>query len=256
VLALEQEVANKQALLDSANRLEQLGFTAKDLDDLGSAIRMIANTRNVDQGTAKERLVSDLHSYYANDQELRARIRTLEALVREKEDKFSLLESDFRNEQAVLDSASKLISGGLDEKWLEKLRKIIDSYGIDIDLLAKELQNRNGLNASIENLVKTKKTLEEEERLLRQKVVATEDQRIKTLSLINDMILHAPGKAVAKIQPDPVKEVSASLDDVEFRISAQKAIEIIRERLPPDSPASLVLAHALMALRRETARKE
>jgi predicted nucleic acid-binding Zn-ribbon protein len=215
---------------------------------------MISKTRNIDEASARDRLLADLQSYYANDQELRRRLRTLESLLREKEDKFNLLESDFQNERAVLDNASKLISAGLDEKWLSKLRNIIGSYGTDIDTLAQELKVRDSLNASIEDLRRTRKTLEDEERLLRQKVVAAEDQRIKTLSLINDLILHPP-RPPATTQPDVAKEIVSFIDDKDFSKSAQKAIELIREKLPPDSPARLVLDHALLALRLESSRK-
>jgi hypothetical protein len=96
--------------------------------------------------------------------------------------------------------------------------------------------------------------LEDEERLLRQKVVAAEDQRIKTLSLINDLILHPP-RPPATTQPDVAKEIVSFIDDKDFSKSAQKAIELIREKLPPDSPARLVLDHALLALRLESSRK-
>jgi hypothetical protein len=256
-LALEQEIAEKQKILTSADTLARLGFAAADLDDLSAAIRMISKTRNIDEVSAKDRLVADLQSYYANDQELRTRLRIVESLLREKEDKFNLLESDFQNEKAVLDYASKLISEGLDEKWLGKLRIIIDSYGTDIDSLAKELETRNALTSSIEGLVKTKKALEEEERLLRQKVVAAEDQRIKTLSLINDLIVHAPRPNVHQQKhPDTFRHVVASAENPEFLVSAQKAIELIRAKLPANSPARIVLEHALLALRLESSRKE
>jgi hypothetical protein len=256
-LALEQEIEEKKKLLGSADALSRLGFGVKDLDDLSAAIRMISKTRNIDEATAKERLVTDLQSYYANDQELRGRLRTLESLLHEKEDKFTLLESDFHNEKALLDTTSKLIASGLDEKWLLKLRSVIDSYGTDIDSLAKELQTRNSLSASIEGLAKTKKALEEEEMLLRQKVVAVEDQRIKTLSVINDLIVHTPHatRQVEK-QLDAIKQVAASAENPEFLVSAQKAIEIIRSKLPSGSPARLVLEHALLALRLESTRRD
>src|SRR6185503_8270409 len=115
-LALEQEIAEKQKILTSADTLARLGFGATDLDDLSAAIRMISKTRNIDEVSAKARLVADLQSYYANDQALSTRLRIVESLLREKEDKFNLLESDFQNEKAVLDNTSKLISEGIDEK--------------------------------------------------------------------------------------------------------------------------------------------
>lgn len=255
--ALEQEIAENQKILESADSLAKLGFGTKDLDGLSAAIRMISKTRNLDEVSAKERLIADLQSYYANDHELRTRLLTVESLLREKEDKFNLLESDFQNEKALLDSASKLISAGLDEKWLLKLRNIIDSYGTDIETLAKELEIRNALSTSIEGLVKTKKALEEEEKLLRQKVVAAEDQRIKTLSLINNLIVNTSRATGAQQkQLDDVKRVTVSIGDPEFLISAQKAIELIRAKLPPGSPARLVLEHALLALRLESTRDE
>jgi hypothetical protein len=256
LLALEQEIADKEKLLRAADELSGLGFTPKDLSDLSAAIRMIAKTRNLDEASAKERLITDLQGYYANDQELKNRLRSLESLLREKEDKFNLLESDFQNEKAVLDSASKLISSGLNEKWLANLRTVIDSYGTDIDSLANELRTRSGLNANIEELVKKKKALEEEERLLRQKVVAAEDQRIKTLSMINDLIVHTPREAPpTEKQFDAVRRAAASSENPEFWISAQKTVELIRAKLPHNSPARLVLEHALLALKLESARK-
>ena len=255
-LALEQEIADKQKIIDSVNNASSLGLGPEDLDQLSSAIKMIAKTRNIDEASAKRRLTSDLESYYANDQELRSRLRTLEALVREKEEKFNMLDADLHNEKAVLDSATKLISAGLDEKWLAKLRSIIDTYGLDIDSLAKELQTRSGLSASIEELVRTKKTLEEEEKLLRQKVVAAEDQRIKTLTMINDIIVHAPRSVQAQTRQAEATKLSAAqvAESPEFLTSAQKAIEVIRAKLPVDSPARLVLEHALLALRLESTR--
>ncbi|HKU50660.1 MAG TPA: hypothetical protein VJP79_11960 [Nitrososphaera sp.] len=258
---IEQELAEKQKLLDSAENLTRLGFGAGDLENLAAAIKMISNTRNIDLPAAKERLAADLLSYYANDQELRGRLRTLESLLREKEEKFSMLEADFHNEQAVLDNASKLIAAGLDEQWLAKLRNIIDSYGIDIDGLANELKTRNALSASIDQLAKTKKALEEEERLLRQKVVATEDQRIRTLSMINDLIVRTPRANPEEKKDNAAKIISASgqmpgVEERDFMSSTQKTIEAIRSRLPPDSPARLVLEHALLALRLEGKRDE
>jgi DNA repair exonuclease SbcCD ATPase subunit len=255
--ALEQEISEKQETLSAAANLEKLGFMYKDLEDLSASIRMISKTRNIDELSAKKHLVADLQSYYANDRELRARLGTLESLLREKEDKFNLLESDFQNERAVLDNANKLISSGLDEKWLSKLRTIIDSYGTDIDSLAKELQTRDNLNTSIADLRKTRKALEDEERLLRQKVVAAEDQRIKTLALINDMIIHPPkGPAVYEARTNVVKLITPSMDQKNFLNSAQKTIELLRDKLPSDSPARLVLEHALLALRLESTRKD
>jgi hypothetical protein len=227
--AIEQELAEKQKLLNSAENLTRLGFGAVDLENLAAAIKMISNTRNIDLAAAKERLAADLLSYYANDQELRGRLRTLESLLREKEEKFSMLEADFHNEQAVLDNASKLIAAGLDEQWLAKLRSIIDSYGMDIDGLANELKTRNALSASIDQLAKTKKALEEEERLLRQKVVATEDQRIRTLSMINDLIVRTPRANPGEKKDNAVKIISASgqmpgVEERDFMSSAQKTI--------------------------------
>jgi hypothetical protein len=256
-LALEQEIAEKREVLQSATALAKLGFGTKDLDDLSDAIRMISKTRNLDEASAKDRLIADLQSYYANDHELATRLRTLEGLLREKEDKFNLLQSDFQNEKAVLESASKMISAGVDEKWLLKLRSIIDSYGTDIDTLAGELQTRNALSASIEGLVKTKRALEEEEKLLRQKVVAAEDQRIKTLALINDLIVNSSRTGVSQEKEvEDIKRIAVAAGSPEFLTSAQRAIEIIRAKLPPGSPARLVLEHALLALRLEPGRKE
>jgi len=118
------------------------------------------------------------------------------------------------------------------------------------------LETRNALASSIEGLVKTKKALEEEERLLRQKVVAAEDQRIKTLSLINDLIIRTPRpSALQQKQPDTFRHIAAPAENPEFLVSAQKAIELIRAKLPPNSPARLVLEHALLALRLESSRK-
>jgi len=216
---------------------------------------MIAKTRNIDEATAMERLISDLQSYYANDQELRRRMRTLESLLQEKEEKFNMLEADYRNEKAVLENASKLISSGLNEQWLVKLQTILDSYGLDIDALAQDLQSQEGLRTSIDNLARTKKALEEEEMLLRQKVVAAEDQRVKTLALINNLIINR--RPISQNQESAALNQAASEDagSADFLVAAQKTVELIREKLRKDSPARLVLEHALLALKLESDRR-
>ncbi len=270
LLALEKEISQNQQILRSADELKKLGFDFSDLQELGSAIRMIAQTRNLDESYARNQLLSDLQGYYANDQELKKRIRVLESLLEQKEEKFKMLEADYQNERAVLENTKKLISGGVDGQWLTKLRAIMDSYGIDIGMLESELQNRQGLKASIDELARTKKALEEEERLLHQKVVATEDQRLKTLSLINDLIVN-PKSISPQRQPVNVGQdvrvgelgqlrdlVRASNGEVvnnsDFIVSARKAIDIINAKLPRGSPARLVLEHALLALRHEADR--
>ncbi|HEY8110747.1 MAG TPA: hypothetical protein VIG05_07765 [Candidatus Nitrosotenuis sp.] len=270
LLALEKEISQNQQILRSADELKKLGFDFSDLEELGSAIRMIAQTRNLDQSDARNQLLSDLQGYYANDQELKKRIRVLESLLEQKEEKFKMLEADYQNERAVLESTKKLISGGVDSEWLGKLRAIMDSYGIDMGMLESELQNRQGLKASIDELGRTKKALEEEERLLHQKVVAAEDQRLKTLSLINDLIVnprsispqkqpvHA-GQDVRVGEPGQLRDLIRAangevVNNSDFIISARKAIDIINAKLPKGSPARLVLEHALLALRREADR--
>lgn len=256
MLALEEEVAGKQKLLDSAKALGKLGFEPKDLEEVSSMASMIARTRGIDDAAARQRLMSDLQSYYANDQELRTRLRTLEALVREKEERISMLGADLRNEKAVLENASKLISAGLDEQWLIKLRSIIDAYGSDLDTLAEELRVRKGLSASIDELAKTKRALEEEERLLRQRVVAAEDQRLKTLTKINELIVNTskPRTNQGAQVVGPIKSAGLREGNQEFLEYAQKAIELIRAKLPDDSPARVVLEHALLALKLEPKR--
>ena len=249
---LENEIVEKQKIIESAENITRTGLAPEDLETISSIARMIARTRNVDETAARKTLLSDLQSYYGNDQELRNRLRTIEGLLREKEEKFSLLETDFRNEKAVLENVSKLISAGITETWLANLNKVISAYGSDLEVLAKELENRNGLAASIEELAKSKKALLEEERLLRQKVVAAEDQRLKTLAMINQMIVNASrsGEKDSSERPLDVASVRGSKGD--FLAAAQKAIEMIRAKLPPDSPARLVLEHALLALKLES----
>jgi len=271
LLAIEDEVSEKQRTLKSAEELGKLGFDLKDLEELKAAIRLIAQTRNIEISAARNQLLSDLLAYYANAHELKKRIQIMEALLQEKEDKFRMLEADYQNEKAVLDNARKLISGGFDEQWVGKLRTIIDSYGTDIDALASELANRQGLKTSIDVLTRTKKALEEEERLLRQKVVAVEDQRLRTLSLINSMILKSPRSLISQKQnviastPEaeeagPLRELlraasGETVNDAEFRLSAQKAIHIICAELRKDSPARVILNHALLALKYEAEHK-
>jgi hypothetical protein len=268
VLALEQELSGVQQKLKAAEELKKLGFDLKELEELSGVIRTIAKIRNIDVSAVKNQLLSDIQGYYANDQELRKRIRILENLLQEKEEKFNLLESDYRNEKAILENAKNLIAAGVDQGWLEKIRDVAEAYGTDIDSLAGELSTRQGLKASIEELVKTKKALEEEERLLRQKVVAVEDQRLRTLSLINNLIVNAPRSVSSQRQPgsqtqqENVRQINElnelikaangeSIDIKEFMISSKKAIDIMRVKLPKDSPARVVLKHALLALRYE-----
>jgi hypothetical protein len=148
----------------------------------------------------------------------------------------------------------------------------MDSYGIDIGMLESELKNRQGLKGSIDELALTKKALEEEERLLHQKVVAAEDQRLKTLSLINDLIVNPKSISISK-QKQPVHEEQdievgtlgqlrdliraangEAVDSSDFIVSARKAIDVINAKLPKGSPARLVLEHALLALGREADR--
>jgi hypothetical protein len=269
LLALEKEISQNQQILKSADELKKLGFDFGDLEELGSAIRMIAQTRNLDESDARNRLLSDLQGYYANDQELKKRMRVLESLLEQKEEKFKMLEADYQNEKAVLESTKKLISGGVDAAWLGKLRAIMDSYGIDIGMLESELSNRQGLKASIDELARTKKALEEEERLLHQKVVAAEDQRLKTLSLINDLIVNpksiSPKQPVHAAQdarvgePGPLRDLMRAangevVSNNDFIVSAKSAIDMISAKLPKGSPARLVLEHALLALRHEADR--
>ena len=265
LLGIEQEISDRQQTLKSAEELRKLGFDFKDLDALQSAIRMISQTRNIDITAAKTQLLSDLEQYYANDHELKKRIRIMESLLKEKEEKFNMLEADYQNEKAILDNAKQLISSGLNEQWLKKLQTLIDAYGIDLDSLAGELKQYQSLKSTIDELQRTKTTLEEEERLLRQKVVAYEDQRLRTLSLINQLIVRSsrtsPYQASA---PSPMRQAerdelselmrAANNEDIDvekFRISAQKAIDIICNKLPKNSPARLVLEHAKLAFKRE-----
>ena len=270
LLALEKEISQNQQMLRSADELKKLGFDFSDLEELGSAIRMIAQTRNLEEPDARNQLLSDLQGYYANDQELKKRIRVLESLLEQKEEKFKMLETDYQNERAVLESTKKLISGGVDGQWLDKLRTVMDSYGIDMGMLESELKNRQGLKASIDELSRTKKALEEEERLLHQKIVAAEDQRLKTLSLINDLIVNPKSISPQKqpvharqdarvIEPGQLRDLirvanGEVVNNSDFIVSARKAIDIINSKLPKGSPARLVLEHALLALRREADR--
>jgi DNA repair exonuclease SbcCD ATPase subunit len=198
--SLEQEAAMKQKILDASDKLKKMGFEFEDLDKLGSMIRMIAQSRNTDQTLAKNRLLSDLEAFYADDHELRKRIRVLESLLEEKEEKFKMLGQDFQNEKAILDDAKELISTGFNKQWIEKLQTVLEAYGTNLDLLSEELKQKQGLKTSISELRKIKATLEEEERLIRQKVVAAEDQRIRTLSVIKDIMTNrspSQGQSVA-----------------------------------------------------------
>jgi hypothetical protein len=262
LLTLEQEISTRQQILNSADEVKKLGFDFKELDKLKTAIKMIAQTRNIDVASAKDHLLSDLEGYYADDHELRKRIRILESLLQEKEDKFKMLEEDYQNEKVILDNVKKLISDGFDRQWIEKLQMLIDAYGANLDLLSEELKQHQGLKASINELQQKKRTLEEEERLIRQKVVAVEDQRIRTLSLIKDMMML---KSSASIQTHQPKEGELSeliraaqgddiIDEGKFKMSARKAIDIICSRLPKNSPARVVLEHARLALQFEDER--
>ena len=86
------------------------------------------------------------------------------------------------------------------------------------------MRERSGLSASIEELARTKKILEEEEKLLRQKVVAAEDQRIKTLTIINNLIVHAPRSVQTQAKQTEVPKLSVAqvADSPEFLTAAQK----------------------------------
>ena len=269
LLALEQEVFDRQQMLKAAENLTKMGFDFKDLDTVHSVITVISQTRNIEISAAKNQLLSDLEHYYANDHELRKRIRIMESLLKEKEEKFNMLETDYLNEKAILGKAKELISAGLDEQWLKKLQTLIEAYGIDLDLLAEELKQYNSLRATISELQGTKKILEEEERLLRQKVVAYEDQRLRTLSLINQLFVKSIRSSLSPQGPsgsamqstDDLTELmrAANGEDIDFekfRISAQKAIDIIYNKLRINSPARVVLEHARLALKRETKQNE
>ncbi|MGH9992612.1 MAG: hypothetical protein ACREAZ_08220, partial [Nitrososphaera sp.] len=203
------------------------------------------------------------------------RIRVLESLLQEKEERFKSLGADYQNEKAVLDNARKLISSGVDEQWLGKLRTIMDAYGTDTEMLASDFKNMQGLKTKIDELSRTKRALEEEERLLRQKVVAVEDQRLKTLSLINNMIVNpqrslSPRQQAAQdamhqkgatVEAGGLKElvraaIGESVNGTEFMNSAQRAVDIICSKLQKNSPARVVLEHALRALRYESDRSD
>jgi hypothetical protein len=267
LLNLEREISNRQQTINSAEELKKMGFDFNDLDKLKSVTKMIAQTRNIDETAAKNQLLSDIEGYYANDHELRKRIRLLESLLEEKEDKFKMLEQDYENEKAILDSTKKLISEGFDRRWIEKLQTVIEAYGVDLDLLSEELKQQQSLKASINKLQQIKTTLEEEERLIRQKVVAAEDQRIRTLALINEMMMKSSTVATDSTtlpsgEDDwelgelvKVAQGKDSIDEAKFRLSAQKAIEIICGKLQRNNPVRVVLEHALLALRYETSKR-
>ena len=169
LLSLDHEISAKQHVVKATEELKKLGFDFKELEALHASIRMISQTRNINMSAARDQLVADLESYYPNDHELRKRIHILESPLREKEDKFNMLEADYQNEKAVLDNARRLISLGLNDEWLKKLRTFLDDYGIDFDVLTRELAKYQGLRASIDELQNVKNALEEEERLLRQR---------------------------------------------------------------------------------------
>jgi hypothetical protein len=215
--------------------------------------------------------LSDLEKYYANDHELRKRVRVLESLLEEKEEKFKLLEADYQNERAVLESTKKLISEGFDAQWLEKLQALIGLYGTDLDMLSEELKQSKNLKTGIDRLQRTKQALEEEERLLRQKIVVAEDQRIRMLTLIKEMVTNSKSglSPVAtnneKESLTPLGELgelvraaqgSDDIDERQFKIDTKKAIDTIYKRLPKNSPTRLVLEHALLALNFEEQKKE
>jgi hypothetical protein len=269
--ALEQEISTKQKIISSAEGLKKFGFGFQELERLQSAIKMIAETRNVELVDAKDHLLSDLEKYYANDHELRKRVRILESLLEEKEEKFKLLEADYQNERAVLESTKKLISEGFDAQWLEKLQALIRLYGTDLDVLSEELKQSKSLKTGIDQLQRTKQALEEEERLLRQKIVVAEDQRIRMLTLIKEMVANSKSglSPVAtnneKESLTPLGELgelvraaqgSHDIDERQFKIDTKKAIDTIYKRLPKNSPTRLVLEHALLALYFEEQKKE
>ncbi|OLC26032.1 MAG: hypothetical protein AUH37_01600 [Candidatus Nitrososphaera sp. 13_1_40CM_48_12] len=231
LLGIEQEISDRQQTLKSAEELRKLGFDFKDLDALQSAIRMISQTRNIDITAAKTQLLSDLEQYYANDHELKKRIRIMESLLKEKEEKFNMLEADYQNEKAILDNAKQLISSGLNEQWLKKLQTLIDAYGIDLDSLAGELKQYQSLNLSLIN------------------------QLIVRSSRTSPYQASAPSP-MRQAERDELSELmrAANNEDIDvekFRISAQKAIEIICSKLPKNSPARLVLEHAQLAFKRK-----
>ena len=264
--ALEQEISSKQKIIASAEELKKFGFDFRELERLQSAIKMIAETRNVELVEAKDHLLSDLEKYYANDHELRKRVRILESLLEEKEEKFKLLEADYQNEKAVLESTKKLISDGFDAQWLEKLQALIGLYGTDLDVLSEELRQSKNLKTSIDQLQRTKQALEEEERLLRQKIVVAEDQRIRMLTLIKEMVTNSKSSLLpAGTGNETIGELgelvraaqgSSNIDERQFKLAAKKAIGTIYKRLPKNSPTRLVLEHALLALNFEEQKKQ
>jgi len=269
--ALEQEISSKQKIIFSAEELKKFGFDFRELERLQSAIKMIAETRGVELVEAKDHLLSDLEKYYANDHELRKRVRVLESLLEEKEEKFKLLEADYQNERAVLESTKKLISEGFDAQWLEKLQALIGLYGTDLDMLSEELKQSKNLKTGIDQLQRTKQALEEEERLLRQKIVVTEDQRIRMLTLIKEMVTNSKSgllPAATKSEKESLAALgelgelvrasqgSDDIDERQFKMAARNAIDTIYKRLPKNSPARLVLEHALLALYFEEQKKQ
>lgn len=275
LLALDQDVSDRQKTIAAAEKLKKLGFDFKELERLQLTIKTMAQTRNIELAEAKDRLLSDLEGYYANDHELKKRIRILESLLEEKEEKFKLLGADYQNEKAILESAKKLISDGFDAQWLEKLQVLIGAYGMDIDLLSEELKQSQSLKNNINQLQRTKRALEEEEQLLRQKIVAVEDQRIRTLSLIKDMLTNSKSRlptvrnsAETKSENEDMPilaelddlvqgaDRNGSLDERKFKIAAKKAISTIYSRLPKNSPTRLVLEHALLALKYEEEKEQ
>jgi hypothetical protein len=270
---IEDEISVRSHILHSAQELEKMGFDFSELDKLQSAIKMIAQTRNIDTTIAKNQLLSDFEGYYANDHELRKRIRILESLLQEKEEKFKMLEEDYRNEKVILDYSKKLISAGFDKQWLEKLQNVIDKYGKDLDLLTRELEQQEGLKASITELQRKKSVLEEEERLLREKVVSKEDRRLRTLELIKEIMttkaqasVARPSQAQAQLDTENYHGLSelirsakgndAIIDEDKFRISARKAIDLICNRMQKNSSARVALEHAQLAMRYEDERKK
>ena len=272
LLNLESEISAKSQTLNSVEELRKMGLDFSELDKLSSAIKTIASTRNIDTITAKNQLLSDLEGYYANDHELRKRIRILESLLQEKEDKFKMLEEDYQNEKVILEYSKKLISSGFDKQWMEKLQAVMDKYGKDIEVLTRELEQQQDLKANIADLQQKKRALEEEERLLRQKLISEQDQRVKTLALIHEMMATKRQTLSSELDAQKQTQIStendlglgellraargdvSNIDESRFRSSARSAIDIISKRLHKNSPARVALEHAQLAMRLEDER--
>jgi len=264
LLSIEQMIEANKETIDLLEKLDKLGFGEEDFKELSSLIEAIAANESIENSAAKNNLIEYFKVYNNDKQQIQQEIDNLNAELDRKQLELGALESTYLQNKNIADIIERLQSRGFNETILAKLGVIVDLHGIELDSLTQDLQTYGSLRRSIRELTRSKVVLEEEERLLRHKLVATEDQRQRLLTIINETLRSSASKSTNSTSTTIVydKEVGdlkhliraskgedVSLD--ELKVSTEKAIDIVCEKLASRSITKAFLQHAKRALEYE-----